>query len=79
MVFLVEQRSNSPCSNFAGQTWQAVGHEGNHVCSEQLIPLSPDAPVGEPPDTPSWQQGVISWPGNDLEALQQAILSNLFC
>ena len=54
-------------------------HVSDHISSEEFVPLSPNAPMWEPSDPLPWQERIISCPSNDLEALQQPILSNVFC
>ena len=63
-----------PCGNLAGHGGLRLHQPPHDVLLESLVPLCPDAPVGKPAGSPTWQQGVIRCPCHHLEALQQGLL-----
>ena len=68
-----------PGGNLAGHAWLVVNQPGNYVLLKGLVPFSPDPPMGKPPFPQPGQQGVVCHPGDQFEALQQRVLSNLIC
>ena len=69
--------ASTPGSHMASHAWLIVNHQSHKVSGKGLVPLSPDAPVGEPSLAQPGQEGVVCHPGYQLEVLEQGILGNV--